>query len=165
VPRSGGAPAEPPKPKEKLQRPAGMSREAFALLDGAHPVVPAALAADLQAKGGLAGLKEKRKSGPPKGQARRPAPAPATTVRRTGAGPHTRLITRLGGFAIQRRLRYLSSALRPVCSHRCFPKSGALARLVGAPRHAKGLCRATGRGRCLRSPLPCRCLRDWRRLL
>lgn len=108
VPRSGGAPAEPPKPKEKLQRPAGMSREAFALLDGAHPVVPAALAADLQAKSSLAGLKEKRKSGPPKGQACRPAPAPATTVRCMGAGRHGGLITRLERlcntiFATQRR--------------------------------------------------------------
>lgn len=70
MPRTGGGPAEPaPKPKEKLQRPAGMSREAFALLDGAHPVVPAALAREIE-KGGL---KEKRKTGAPKGQARCPA--------------------------------------------------------------------------------------------
>ena len=30
-------------PKERVQRPAGMSREAFALLGGSHPIVPAAL--------------------------------------------------------------------------------------------------------------------------
>lgn len=73
MPRTGGGPAEPaPKPKEKLQRPAGISREAFALLDGAHPVVPAALAREID-KGGL---KEKRKTGAPKGQARCPAQTP-----------------------------------------------------------------------------------------
>lgn len=45
--------------KEKMQRPAGMSREAFALLDGSHPVVPSL--ADGKKKSDL-GLKEKRKS-------------------------------------------------------------------------------------------------------
>ena len=45
--------------KEKMQRPAGMSREAFALLDGSHPVVPSL--ADGKKKNDL-GLKEKRKS-------------------------------------------------------------------------------------------------------
>ena len=44
-----------------MQRPAGMSREAFALLDGAHPVVPS-LTGDLRKKGDLQGLKEKRKT-------------------------------------------------------------------------------------------------------
>ena len=62
VPRGPGDRAEAPKAKEpKAQRPAGMSREAFALLDGAHPVVPALLAGDLRKKGDLQGLKEKRK--------------------------------------------------------------------------------------------------------
>ena len=45
--------------KEKMQRPAGMSREAFALLDGSHPVVPSL--AEGKKKSDL-GLKEKRKS-------------------------------------------------------------------------------------------------------
>ena len=46
--------------KEKAQRPAGMSREAFALLDGSHPIVPS-LADELRKKNDLQGLKEKRK--------------------------------------------------------------------------------------------------------
>ena len=50
--------------KEKMQRPAGMSREAFALLDGSHPVVPTLT--DGKKKGDLQGLKEKRKN-PQKG--------------------------------------------------------------------------------------------------
>ena len=41
-----------------------MSREAFALLDGAHPVVPSLM--DDKQKGGMQGLKEKRKN-PQKG--------------------------------------------------------------------------------------------------
>lgn len=46
--------------KEKAQRPAGMSREAFALLDGSHPIVPS-LADEMRKKNELQGLKEKRK--------------------------------------------------------------------------------------------------------
>lgn len=44
VPRSGAGPAErkPEKPKEqKLKRPKGMSREAFALMGGSNPILPA----------------------------------------------------------------------------------------------------------------------------
>jgi len=47
--------------EKKMQRPAGMSREAFALLDRTHPVVPS-LTTDLRKKGDLQGLKEKRKA-------------------------------------------------------------------------------------------------------
>ena len=40
-----------PKPKEqRAKRPEGMSREAFALLDGSHPIVPSSFAADLAKK-------------------------------------------------------------------------------------------------------------------
>ena len=49
------------KPKERMQRPAGMSREAFALLDGSHPIPPSHLAGDLSKKSALLGLKQKRK--------------------------------------------------------------------------------------------------------
>ncbi|KAK9905816.1 hypothetical protein WJX75_006806 [Coccomyxa subellipsoidea] len=65
VPR-GGASAEKPdaptKPKERMQRPAGMSREAFALLGGSHPIVPSVLTEELRKKEDLKGLKQKRKS-------------------------------------------------------------------------------------------------------
>ena len=61
VPRAAGPKQEAKKEKEKVQRPAGMSREAFALLDGSHPIVPS-LAGDLRKKGDLQGLKEKRKT-------------------------------------------------------------------------------------------------------
>lgn len=47
--------------KEKMQRPAGMSREAFALLDGQYPVVPT-LTDNSRRKSDLQGLKEKRKN-------------------------------------------------------------------------------------------------------
>lgn len=63
VPR--GQPAdrqEAPKTKEKVQRPAGMSREAFALLGGSHPIVPSQLTEELRKKEDLKGLKQKRKS-------------------------------------------------------------------------------------------------------
>ena len=53
---------EAPKTKEKLQRPAGMSREAFALLGGSHPIVPSQLTEELRKKKDLKGLKQKRKS-------------------------------------------------------------------------------------------------------
>ena len=52
---------EAPKTKERMQRPAGMSREAFALLDGSHPVPPSHLTGDLSKKSTLLGLKQKRK--------------------------------------------------------------------------------------------------------
>lgn len=72
VPR-GGASAEKPdaptKPKERMQRPAGMSREAFALLGGSHPIVPSVLTEELRKKEDLKGLKQKRKSSA-KGQVR-----------------------------------------------------------------------------------------------
>ena len=61
VPRAAGPKQEAKKEKEKVQRPAGMSREAFALLDGSHPIVPS-LAGDLRKKSDLQGLKEKRKT-------------------------------------------------------------------------------------------------------
>lgn len=63
VPRAGPASVQPdvPKTKERMQRPAGMSREAFALLDGSHPIPPSHLAGDLNKKAALAGLKQKRK--------------------------------------------------------------------------------------------------------
>ena len=53
---------EAPKTKEKLQRPAGMSREAFALLGGSHPIVPSQLTEELRKKEDLKGLKQKRKN-------------------------------------------------------------------------------------------------------
>jgi DNA methyltransferase 1-associated protein 1 len=59
---------EAPKTKEKMQRPAGMSREAFALLGGSHPIVPSQLTEELRKKEDLKGLKEKRKNA--KGQVR-----------------------------------------------------------------------------------------------
>ena len=63
VPRGGptNAQQDAPKSKERMQRPAGMSREAFALLDGSHPIPPSHLAGDLNKKAALAGLKQKRK--------------------------------------------------------------------------------------------------------
>ncbi|KAL3131021.1 hypothetical protein ABBQ38_000343 [Trebouxia sp. C0009 RCD-2024] len=63
VPRGVAANAQQdaPKTKERMQRPAGMSREAFALLDGSHPIPPSHLAVDLNKKAALAGLKQKRK--------------------------------------------------------------------------------------------------------
>ena len=65
--KADGAPA--PKTKEaKMQRPAGMSREAFALLGGSHPIVPSVLTEELRKKEDLKGLKQKRKSSA-KGQA------------------------------------------------------------------------------------------------
>ena len=63
VPRNAAASAQSdaPKPKERMQRPAGMSREAFALLDGSHPIPPSHLTGDLNKKSTLIGLKQKRK--------------------------------------------------------------------------------------------------------
>jgi DNA methyltransferase 1-associated protein 1 len=46
VPRAGPGPAaqeEVKEKKEKVKRPQGMSREAFALLDSSHPVAPSQL--------------------------------------------------------------------------------------------------------------------------
>ena len=63
VPRGQAAERqEAPKTKEKVQRPAGMSREAFALLGGSHPIVPSQLTEELRKKEDLKGLKEKRKN-------------------------------------------------------------------------------------------------------
>ena len=63
VPRGqAGDRQEAPKTKEKVQRPAGMSREAFALLGGSHPIVPSQLTDELRKKEDLKGLKEKRKN-------------------------------------------------------------------------------------------------------
>ena len=67
VPRGAAASADkgdaPAKPKEqKMLRPAGMSREAFALLGGSHPIVPSVLTEELRKKEDLKGLKQKRKS-------------------------------------------------------------------------------------------------------
>ena len=63
VPRGQAAERqEVPKTKEKVQRPAGMSREAFALLGGSHPIVPSQLTEELRKKEDLKGLKEKRKN-------------------------------------------------------------------------------------------------------
>jgi DNA methyltransferase 1-associated protein 1 len=52
VPRSvAGNDGPAPKPvKEKMQRPQGMSREAFALLGGSHPIMPSHLASELRKK-------------------------------------------------------------------------------------------------------------------
>lgn len=62
VPRgSASSQQDAPKTKERVQRPAGMSREAFALLDGSHPIPPTHLTGDLNKKAALAGLKQKRK--------------------------------------------------------------------------------------------------------
>lgn len=56
VPRGAGAgdvaPVKAPV-KEKVQRPAGMSREAFALLGGSHPIIPSHLANELKKKSEL----------------------------------------------------------------------------------------------------------------
>lgn len=51
VPR-GAAPAEDRKPekKERMKRPEGMSREAFALLGGSHPILPSHLMDGLKKK-------------------------------------------------------------------------------------------------------------------
>lgn len=65
VPRGGAfaeKPDAPAKPKDRMQRPAGMSREAFALLGGSHPIVPSVLTEELRKKEDLKGLKQKRKS-------------------------------------------------------------------------------------------------------
>lgn len=61
VPRSGAPKQDAKKEREKVQRPAGMSREAFALLDASHPIAPS-LAGDVRKKNDLQGLKEKRKA-------------------------------------------------------------------------------------------------------
>lgn len=48
------------KPKEvKVKRPEGMSREAFSLLDGSHPIMQSELAKGLLRKGDLASKKRK----------------------------------------------------------------------------------------------------------
>ena len=39
--------------KEKIQRPQGMSREAFALLGGRHPIMPSHLVNELRKKSDL----------------------------------------------------------------------------------------------------------------
>ena len=69
---------EAPKTKEKVQRPAGMSREAFALLGGSHPIVPSQLTEELRKKEDLKGLKQKRKNA--KGQVRFPFAVPQLDV-------------------------------------------------------------------------------------
>ena len=77
VPRGQAADRqEAPKTKEKVQRPAGMSREAFALLGGSYPIVPSQLTYELRKKEDLKGLKEKRKN--TKGQVRPQAIHPCT---------------------------------------------------------------------------------------
>ena len=55
MPRTGaGGDGPAPKPvKEKMQRPQGMSREAFALLGGSHPIMPSHLASELRKKSEL----------------------------------------------------------------------------------------------------------------
>ncbi len=48
----GEAPVKKERPREqKVQRPAGMSREAFALLGDSHPIAPSELAAELKKSG------------------------------------------------------------------------------------------------------------------
>ncbi|KAL4858886.1 SWR1-complex protein 4 [Chlorella vulgaris] len=66
VPRDGGLPAAPKSKKDtpKLVKPKGMSREAFALLSGSHPLMPSQLMGDIRKKEGVAGLKEKAKRDP-----------------------------------------------------------------------------------------------------
>ena len=44
------AEAQPKAKEQKAKRPEGMSREAFALLDGSHPIVPSSFVADLAKK-------------------------------------------------------------------------------------------------------------------
>jgi len=39
--------------KEKMQRPLGMSREAFALLGGSHPIMTSQIASELKKKSDL----------------------------------------------------------------------------------------------------------------
>lgn len=63
-PAADGPLEQKPKAKEvKAQRPAGMSREAYALLGDLHPITPTALANELK-KSDDKGLAEKRKQGP-----------------------------------------------------------------------------------------------------
>ncbi|KAK9836548.1 hypothetical protein WJX74_002878 [Apatococcus lobatus] len=67
MPRASDKSEAQPKPKEqRAKRPEGMSREAFALLDGSHPIVPSSFVADLAKK--QAGLKEKRTPAEKRGQ-------------------------------------------------------------------------------------------------
>ena len=59
-----GNPSRPAPKKEKMKRPEGMSREAFALLGDSHPIAPVV---ELSKKAELKGLKEKRKISSPNG--------------------------------------------------------------------------------------------------
>ena len=63
-----GTPSRPAPKKEKMKRPEGMSREAFALLGDSHPIAPVV---ELSKKAELKGLKEKRKITSPKGTVNR----------------------------------------------------------------------------------------------
>lgn len=66
VPRDGLPPAAKSKKSKapKLVKPKGMSREAFALLSGSHPLMPSQLMGDIRKKEGVAGLKEKARRDP-----------------------------------------------------------------------------------------------------
>lgn len=58
--RGGEKPEASSKPKEaRVKRPEGMSREAFSLLDGSHPIMQSELAKGLLRKGDLASKKRK----------------------------------------------------------------------------------------------------------
>lgn len=51
MPRASDKTEVQPKPKEqRAKRPEGMSREAFALLDGSHPIVPSSFVSDMAKK-------------------------------------------------------------------------------------------------------------------
>ena len=58
LPFESEAPAKPKAPK--MKRPEHMSREAFALHDGSHPIAPTHLPEGLKKPSDLQGLKQKR---------------------------------------------------------------------------------------------------------
>ncbi len=74
-----GTPSRSAPKKEKMKRPEGMSREAFALLGDSHPIAPVV---ELSKKSELKGLKEKRKISSPKGTVSKQDQVKQLTLRR-----------------------------------------------------------------------------------
>lgn len=149
VPRGAGASAEkgdaPAKPKEqKMQRPAGMSREAFALLGGSHPIVPSVLTEELRKKEDLKGLKQKRKSSA-KGQV---CHLPIGTTECEHA-PHLDTM-------LPRPCMHVPACKGGMCNG---SKSGMLGQTERDPVRVCA-CRSRGGGRALRTPrgaMACSC--------
>ena len=83
-----GTPSRPAPKKEKMKRPEGMSREAFALLGDSHPIAPVV---ELSKKAELKGLKEKRKISSPKGTVSRQDQVNGVHTKEKGAGGEARL--------------------------------------------------------------------------